>query len=65
MPRGLIKANSYYNRIEAVKDWNSLAQKAITAGRGDLIEQCKYKESAGWRAIDKQTAKLRAALEQQ
>jgi len=59
---GLIKATHYYSKLEAIKDWNKLVERAKAMGREDLVEKFQYKEKAGHRTIDKQAAKLREAL---
>lgn len=63
MPRGLIKATNYYNKIEAWNDWRNMAQRAMDADKADLVAKYEPKPDAGWRTIDKCKAKLRAELE--
>ena len=65
MPRGLIRATNYYNKIEAWNDWRKMAQRAIDAGKAELAEKYQPKPDAGWRTIDKCIAKVRAELEAQ
>jgi hypothetical protein len=62
MPRGLIKATAYYNKIEAWKDWKRVAQQAIDAGASDLVDKYQPEADAGWRTIDKCRHKLEAEL---
>lgn len=64
MPRGLIKATNYYNKIEAWKDWNRLADQAVAAGKTELALKHRPPDNAGWRTIDKQRHKLEAELAQ-
>lgn len=60
--RNIARINNYYNRIEALRDWRSMADRAIAAGRADLVEMHAPAANAGWRTIDKAIAALRAAM---
>lgn len=60
--RNFARINNYYNRIEAQKDWNELAEQARAQGRIDLVEKHQPAQDAGWRVIDKRIAKLRKEL---
>lgn len=60
MPKGLNIATNYYNRIEAWKDWQRLARQYP-----ELAKQFQPAQDAGWKTIDRQIAKLRAAAEEQ
>lgn len=62
MPRGLIKATNFYNKIEAWNDWRLVAQQAVLVGKGELVEKYQPKPDAGWRTIDKQRRKLEVGL---
>jgi hypothetical protein len=57
-PRGLIKATAYYNNLEAWKDWNQLAIQYP-----EFAKQFTPPVNAGWRKVDKCTAKLKAAIQ--
>jgi hypothetical protein len=63
MPKGLGKATNYYNRLEAIHDWNKLASEVSAAGMSDLAAQYRPDESDGWRKIDKAIAALRKAFQ--
>jgi hypothetical protein len=65
MSYGLLKASNYYNKLEAWRDWKSLAVVAQRRGLEHLVLELAPMTNWGWRKIDAQTAKLRAALEQQ
>lgn len=62
MPKGLIKANNYYNRLAAWQDWNDLAKRMRAAGHADLVEKYLPAKDAGWRKIDKAIAALKQAV---
>lgn len=64
MARGLNIATNYYNRIEALKDFNSLAKIVIDAGQAQLAIKHQPDMSFGWRKIDKCTAALRKEWEE-
>ena len=64
MAWGLIKASNYYNKIEAIKDWQRLVERAELLGRSDLVGKFQYKESAGVKTIDRQAMKLKEALDE-
>lgn len=64
MPRGLAKATNYYNRLEALRDWNRLATEVSNAGMSDLAAKYRPNDGDGWRKIDKKTAALREAAAQ-
>jgi len=57
MSKGLNIATNYYNRIQAWRDWQRLADQCDS----DLVDLYQPPEDAGWRTIDKQIAKLRFA----
>lgn len=61
--RNLARISNYYNRIEAVKDWNELVMKAYEMGHGDLAAKHKPQPDSGWRKIDKAIKNLREELE--
>lgn len=61
--RNLARMTNYWNRVEAWKDWNALAEQARQRGHGDLVDQFQPPANAGWRKIDKAIAKLREAME--
>jgi len=59
--KNFARINNYYNRIEAVKDWNRLATEVSEAGYAELARKHKPANDAGWKRIDKATAALREA----
>jgi hypothetical protein len=60
MPRGLIKATAYYNKIEALKDWQKLADEINDP---EVTEKYKPLPTDGWKTVDKKIAKMRAERE--
>lgn len=64
MGHGLWRLHHAAQTIEAKRDFFRLANKAINAGRVDLVKRHLYPEGAGWRVIDKHLAKLRTELDQ-
>ena len=60
--RNFARINNYYNRMEAVEDWNRIAGMAVVDGYGELVLKFKPDESMGWRAIDARIEKLREAI---
>lgn len=62
--KNFARINNYYNRIEAIKDWNALVLKAYDTGHGDLATKYKPAPEAGWRLIDKSIESLRKALQE-
>lgn len=63
MPRGLRKLTSVANTIQAWKDFDTLACKAVDAGMEDyVIEGCAPNPQDGWRKIDKCIKALRKKL---
>lgn len=62
MPKGLAKATNYYNRLEAIRDWNKLETEVSKAGMSDLAAKFRPADDAGWKKIDKATAALREAF---
>lgn len=61
--RNFARINNYYNRIEARKDWNKLAEQAKAAGLADYVEKLQPPADAGWRLIDKRIGQLRLMVE--
>jgi len=57
--RNFARINNYYNRIEAVKDWNKLAAEILKTDHWRLVWKYKPADNAGWRKIDKAIARLR------
>jgi len=57
--RNFARINNYYNRIEAVKDWNKLAADILKTDHWRLVWKYKPADNAGWCKIDKAIAKLR------
>lgn len=53
---------NFYNRMTAWRAWQVLAERALYAGRSDLIEKHRPSGMANWRTIDKHTEMLRAEL---
>ena len=64
MPYGLYKATAYYNKLEALRDWETAANKARLLGLADKVEEFKPDPSFGWRRIDACTAKLNSLTRQ-
>ena len=65
MPKGLAKATNYYNRLEALRDWQRVCQDARKIGMSEEeIGQYAPPDGAGWKTIDKHIAKLREAFPQ-
>ena len=62
LPKGLAKATGYYNTLAAWADWRKLAAQVTAAGHADLVAQYQPPEGAGWREIDRASARLKAAL---
>ena len=62
MPRGLAKATGYYSTLAAWADWRKLAAQVTAAGYADLIAQYQPSEGAGWRRVDRASARLKAAF---
>ena len=62
MPKGLVKANAHYGNLAAWADWRKLAAEVTAAGHADLVAQYQPSEGAGWRKIDKASARLKAAF---
>jgi hypothetical protein len=62
MPKGLVKATAFYNRISAQADWQKLAAEMTAIGFADLVAECQPPEGASWRKIDKASARLKAAV---
>lgn len=62
MARGLNIATNYFNRIEAVKDFNKVAAKLVAIGKRDFVMANLPPEKAGWKTIDKHTAILKENL---
>lgn len=60
--KGIHKATGAAQTTAAWADWRYLADKLAEAGRGDLIQEYQPKSGAGWRAVDKQIAKVRAVM---
>jgi len=60
MPRGLIKATSYYNTIEARRDFWKLAYEIVDAGHSEIVVKHTPPVNAGWRKIDKSLSAMRA-----
>ena len=60
--RNFARINNYYNKIEAIKDWNNFAGECVAAGHADLVLKFRPDESMGWRAIDARIEKLREAV---
>jgi hypothetical protein len=63
--RNFARINSYYNRIEAWKDFEHAFQQAIRQGLEQQARQLRPAEDAGWRKIDAQTRKVRALIERE
>lgn len=63
MVKGISRINNYYNRMEAVKDFQALASFAESVGESDLVSNHLPPADAGHRTIDKHLAKLRSELE--
>ena len=63
MPRGLAKANAYYNNLQAREDWNWLAGYANRHGYSADVVRYMPKPDAGYRAIDKCIGKLMKAMQ--
>lgn len=57
--RNFARINNYYNRIEAVNDWNKLAAEILKTEHWRLVWKWKPADNAGWRKIDKAIAGLR------
>ncbi len=62
MPKGLAKATAYYNKLAAWADWKKLADQVTGAGCEDLVAEHRPPAGAGWRKVDKASAKLRAVF---
>ena len=62
MPKGLAKVTNYYSTIAAKADWQKLADQVTAAGFVELVAHYRPPEGAGWRKIDRATARLRAAF---
>jgi hypothetical protein len=60
MMRNFARINNYYNRLEAWKDWNALAQKYP-----DRAKQFQPPEDASWRTIDKRIGWLKNAIKRE
>jgi hypothetical protein len=58
--RNFLRINNYYNRLEAWKDWNALAQKYP-----GLAKHFQPPDDAGWKKIDKAIARLKAAIKRE
>ena len=52
------KINSYFNKIEARKDWDLIAAQARGLGYGEIVDELQPPATAGWRMIDKARQKL-------
>lgn len=64
MPRGLIHATAYYNKLAALEDWRRQVDRAARLGRLDLVAQYVFNPlDHGWRYIDKRMADLRHELD--
>jgi len=61
--RNIARINNYYNRLQAWRDWEALANKAKETG----VDVAKYapQQDAGWRKIDKAIGKLRQVMEKE
>jgi len=63
MPRGLLKATNYYNRIEAVREWDRMEKAAIEDGVNlGFIEKCRPGPKSTIGGIYKAAERLRAVL---
>lgn len=62
MARGLAIATNYYNRINAIEDFNALGRYATSLGLRSLALKHMPPPKSGWRVIDKHLARLRAEL---
>lgn len=62
MPYGLNKATNYYNKLEALRDWEEIANKALLLGAINSLDEYRPNPSFGWRRIDAITAKLKALV---
>lgn len=58
--KNLSRISNHANRIQSVKDWGYVAQKAITAGRRDIVYANTPEPEWGWRKVDQCTAAIRA-----
>ena len=58
MPRGLIKATAYYNKVEALLDYDKLSKM-----HPEIAKQYPISTNWGWRRIDRQTLNLRLGIE--
>lgn len=59
MPYGLKKATNYYNKLEAWRDWQVTAKKALAAGMPEeMINSIAPAEFWPWRKIDQRTSIL-------
>lgn len=63
MTAGIWKITNYYNRVQAWREWQALAQTAVCQGMGDLVEEHKPSEGAGWKEIDRKISQLRDAMQ--
>lgn len=68
MARGLLglamQVQNSFNKREAWRDWANMCKRAAELKRVDLIRKHRPPFTAGWKTIDKRTARLRAELEQ-
>lgn len=53
MPRGIAKANAYYNNLQAWDDWRWLVAYAERHGKGDAAKRLQPPDGAGYRKVDR------------
>lgn len=58
MPRGIAKANAYYNNLQAWDDWNWLTAYAVRHGKGEEARRLQPPDGAGYRRVDRAIASL-------
>ena len=62
MPRGLVKATAHHNNLAAWADWRKLVAEVTAAGFANLAAEHQPPEGAGWRKMDRASARLKAAF---
>ena len=60
--KGIMRTHHAIQSDEARADWLYIAEKAVKAGRQDLVLKYQPPVGAGWRAIDKSIAGLRGEM---
>lgn len=53
-----------WKKCTAWREWQALAQTAVSQGMGDLVEVYQPHEGAGWREVDRMIGMLRKAMQE-